>query len=601
MARKRNKNTGEKTGNEFSLATRAGAAIDKFVYVFSPERGVKRACARTYYDVLDGSYLRKPRTKSGGTGDTELTEMTLAELRDKGRDAGRNNPIAKGLLKIETTGVVGSAIPIQARTNDDAWNTKAEKLWKTEMLDQPCDVTGRFNFIQYTRKKYKSYRRDGDILSLLLKHYLQAVEGEQLGTPWAKKREFKNIDVINGIAVSKKTKRVIGYFIGKPDKWGFIQPKSVLRYKADVVHHMFNAERFSHSRGEPVFTSCFKELEQLNKYIEAEQVKAIVNACYAMFISRTEEYSLPLKYLDGASDDGVDEETKERYQKMKPGKIMYGKPGESATGVGPASPGMNFDPYVMRMLGIIGRPLCMPLMLVSGDFSGATYMNARLAYDSVRDAWKDEQEEVVKPFVSRVWRWFIQRMIDEEKLADREDKFAHEIFCRRWPYVDPWKDAKADEVKLRNRTINRTKICANHGDNFEDTNKVRGTEDEKIRDQGVILESDGDKMAAKKMENIARGVRAGVPITVAEARTQLGLVPEPEKGTLLRFNDQDVLQYHIENGVLTINEVRKVLGMPKVPWGKVPVRKQTVSTVKVKNQEKDKDNEDEDKEDKDDE
>jgi lambda family phage portal protein len=493
MARKRNKNTGEKRGGARSLADRTAAAIDKFVYVVSPQRGVMRAAARQYYDVLDGGYTRKPRTKSGTTGDVELTEMTLAELRDKGRDAGRNNPIAKGLLKVQTTGVIGSAIPIQARTSDKGWNEKAEKLWKAEMIDRPCDVTGRYNFIQYTRKQYKSSLRDGDSLSLLLKHALQACEGDQLGTPWSKLREFKNIDVVNGIAVSKKTGRVIGYFIGKPDKWGFIKPESVRRYTAEVVHHMFNADRFSHSRAEPIFTSCFRELEQLNKYIEAEQVKAIVNACYAMFVSRTENYGLPTEYLEGASADGIDDETKERYEKLKPGKIMYGRPGETAIGIGPASPGMNFDPFVMRMLGIIGRPMCMPLMLVSGDFSGATYMNARLALDSMRDSWKDEQEEVVKPFVSRVWRWFILRMIDEEKLGDRQDKFAHEIFCRRWPYVDPFKDARADQIKLTNRTDNRTNICANRGDNFEDVNATRAAEDKAIRDQGVILADDKPK------------------------------------------------------------------------------------------------------------
>ena len=85
----------------------------------------------------------------------------------------------------------------------------------------------------------------------------------------------------------------------------------------------------------------------------------------------------------------------------------------------------------------------------------------------------------------------------------------------------------------------------------------------------------------KVMEDIARAVRAGVPIGVSEARTSLGLPDEPPEGPLLRFNDQDVLQYHIENGCLEINEVRKVLGLPPKPWGNKPVRKTGVAPVEI--------------------
>jgi len=82
---------------------------------------------------------------------------------------------------------------------------------------------------------------------------------------------------------------------------------------------------------------------------------------------------------------------------------------------------------------------------------------------------------------------------------------------------------------------------------------------------------------------------------VGEARTALGLSDEPPDDKLLRFNDQDVLQYHIESGVLTINEVREVLGLSKVDWGDVPVRKAGVTPVNISgsNQEADEEEPDE--------
>ena len=35
----------------------------------------------------------------------------------------------------------------------------------------------------------------------------------------------------------------------------------------------------------------------------------------------------------------------------------------------------------------------------------------------------------------------------------------------------------------------------------------------------------------------------------------------------LRYDDQNLYQYHLEFGVLTINEVRRSLGLPLVAWG----------------------------------
>jgi len=49
-------------------------------------------------------------------------------------------------LHTEAKGAVGSKTKVQARTGEERWNQRAERLWKQEMEDQACDVTGRLNF-----------------------------------------------------------------------------------------------------------------------------------------------------------------------------------------------------------------------------------------------------------------------------------------------------------------------------------------------------------------------------------------------------------------------------------------------------------------------
>jgi len=562
--------------------------LDQMIGLISPERAFRRKQFRFAYDALDRGRTRKKRLSVGGSGDRQLGEMQLAGLRDICREMGRNNPLVKGLLRTERDGLVGSGVKIKARTSEENLNDDIESLWKEDMIDRSCDVTGRFNFNQYLRMAYLTYRRDGDMGTILLDNgEIQPIEGEQIGTPWGQS-EAKHFVVSNGIAYSKSNGKVIGYYVGKPNKWGFIGQTEYHKYKAENFYHMFNPERFSNSRGEPALTSSINWIDQLCDYMEAELVAAKVNACFSMFVSRKDEFddNLPLS-TGGVESDGTDEEGN-RLEKIEPGRIMYGEPGEDAKGIGQVRPGAVFDPFVLRMLTMIGRPLNMPLMLITLDFSGATFMNARIAYQKVQESWTAEQDNIIKPFVAAVYRRWIQTKITVGKFKERDDIYRHDVLCKRWPYVDPLKEAKADEQEIINRTNSRTRISARKGDEQSDIDAELSTE--KARGQELGLE-EKTRTSGKEMENIARGVRSGVPIAVAEARARIGLPPEPPKGELLRFNDQDVLQYHVEGGILTINEIRKVLGLKKVKWGNVPVRKTTVSPVSDAAGEKEKEKE----------
>jgi len=464
-------------------AKTAGQFFDNLVSVVSPKAAYKRAAFRAAYEAIDKHRTRKKRYTGGGTGDSILGETKLAELREIARDMSRNNGIAVGLLRTERDSVVGPGPKIQARSSDNEWNIAAERAWTETMLERPCDVTGRFSFFKLLRTMYLSYRRDGDAAIIFTEDGLQAVEGDQIGTPHAGiDSEF--FEVINGVAYSKKTKRLIGYYIGRPNKWGYIQADSWKKYPAAQVHHLFNPERVSFSRGEPALTSSFKYLDYLTEYIDAELVAAKVNACFSVFVAK-KEMDVPEAYTGGISSSGYDKDDN-RLEKVEPGTIMYGEPGEMASGIGQVRPGQLFDPFTLRILTFIGRPLCIPLMLITLDFSGSTFMNARIAYQKAQETWEGEQADVVTPFASRVWLWQISRLIEAGELKPAPDDWArHEVMCRRWPYVDPFKEAKADEQQIKNATTTRAAICARQGSEFPDVLEQLGHESELLAEAGL--------------------------------------------------------------------------------------------------------------------
>ncbi|HOU11459.1 MAG TPA: phage portal protein, partial [Clostridiales bacterium] len=454
---------------------------------------LNRKLARFSYDVLDGSRTRRKRTSIGGSGDVHLTESRQADLREICRDMMRNNPLINGVLKIERDEVVGEGVIIQARTDNEDVNRQIEDMWYEEMEQRPVDVRGQFDFSDILRLAYLSYRRDGDFFIIFLDDKIQAIEGDQVGTPYGDPNDNpKNYEVINGVAYSKTTLELLGYYIGQSDqKYGYIKPGTWKKYPAAVVHHWFNPERSSLSRGEPALTSAINYIDKLDKYYDAELVAATVNACYTMFVAKKDpSLAMPAPYTGGMSSSGYDSDNN-RLEKIEPGVILYGEPGESATGIGNQRPGGMFEPFVLRTLSMISRPLCFPLMLMTGDYSGATFMNARIAYQQAQKNWRCEQK-VISKFVSRTYRWKMTQWLNSGKIKDRRGIFNHEIYCNRWPYVDPTKEADADRQQIENRTLTRTEICAKQGRDFNDVVK-KLAEEEKILESLGLTKEEGTK------------------------------------------------------------------------------------------------------------
>jgi lambda family phage portal protein len=460
-----------------------GKTLDRTIAALAPGWAYKRLAFRQAYEVLDKHRTRTKRSLAGGTGDITLDEHSLSELREIARDLSRNNPLAIGLLRTERNSIIGSGPKIEARSADEGWNREAEAAFKETMLDSPCDVTGRFNFNKLLKIGYLSYRRDGDAAIIFSDEGLQLVEGEQIGTPWGKQQP-DTYEIINGVAYSKLTGKIIGYYIGRANKWGYIQQDSWKNYPAETVYHIFNPERVSFSRGEPALTQSIKYIDYLTGYVDAELVAAKVNACFSMFVAQ-QNPEIPAGYTGGVSATGETDEGV-RHEKLEPGTIMYGRPGEMATGIGQTRPGAIFDPFVLRMLMFIGRPLCLPLMLVTLDFSGATFMNTRIAYQKAQENWETEQNDVVSPLASRGWLWGIERLLAQKRLKNPPKDWArHEVFCNRWPYVDPYKEAIADEQQLKNGTRTRTAICARQGGDFGETIQKLADENKKIKELGL--------------------------------------------------------------------------------------------------------------------
>jgi len=432
--------------------SKIGSKLDNAISVLSPGWGYKRKRARFSYDALKNLRQLSSRTTTDSTADNFLTERAHGQLRAIAYDLAMNNPLVKGMLLTEADAVIGTRLNIQARTDDEVFNKESEAGFKEEMIDSPCDITGRFNFIQVMHKSFLNYRTAGDFFWLFLGDEFQMCEGSQCGTPMGLK-DPDNFNVTNGVATSKKTGKVIGYYLGKSNKWGYIQPDSWKKYKAENVRHIFNPDRVTYTRGEPVLTSSVTSIKALWRNINDELDAASLNAMLATYITVSNPNRVPLPYTLGRYPTGLTAD-KKKVEQLESMTVKYLNQDEKIDTIMANRPPQNFDEFVLRIIMLIARPLCMPLMIATQDLSGATFMNARIANQHWEKNLEREQAHVVKPSAGSLRNFWLRGWMKREKIKNiPEHPFRCDVICQKQKYVDPVKEAAADKIELLSGTV----------------------------------------------------------------------------------------------------------------------------------------------------
>ncbi|MCX7047984.1 MAG: DUF935 family protein [Candidatus Sumerlaeota bacterium] len=84
------------------------------------------------------------------------------------------------------------------------------------------------------------------------------------------------------------------------------------------------------------------------------------------------------------------------------------------------------------------------------------------------------------------------------------------------------------------------------------------------------IDTSKDENLSEQADIDKRLVALGVPLSAEYFYQRYGR-PAPAPGErALSFDDRNLYQYHLQYGVLTINEVRAALGLPRVSWGDSP-------------------------------
>jgi capsid protein len=160
-------------------------------------------------------------------------------------------------------------------------------------------------------------------------------------------------------------------------------------------------------------------------------------------------------------------------QGIAPGMEIYARPGEEIEGFSPNVPNAEFFQHALMILSIIAVNIGIPVAVLLLDPTKTNFSGWRGAIDQARVGFKEMQRWMIQRFFSPVYRWKVRQWLAQDETLQAlvkkggVDPFAHEFLRPKWAYIEPMKDAQADDLRLSRNLTSPRRLFADRGEDWE--------------------------------------------------------------------------------------------------------------------------------------
>jgi lambda family phage portal protein len=365
------------------------------------------------------------------------------------------------------------------------------------------------NFFELQRLVMGALIRDGEVLAVgrksnrkdrLIPYCIDLYEIDRLMTPIG---EINNPKITGGIEFDDEG-APLKYYISKVHpgssvamtraKGDFYEIDAYNQNGTKKVMHLFNPVRPEQIRGFSELASSLKDIQDMDRYREAEIYSALEDACLTGFVT-TEN---PAMFQQNYTEDAESPEY-EKLHEFAPGKFSYLRPGEDIKIHSPNRPNSQFGEMVNQLLRGPSNALDIPPEVLSQNWQGMNYSNARTVLIMFYLSCRIRQQHLIDHFCSVAYESVARELIAKglvpaEGFQTRSSDYLKHIWIPcGWQWIDPVKEAKGKEIEMNNNFETLTSILAGQGKDFEETMETRAMELKKIKE---LEEKHGVKMSA---------------------------------------------------------------------------------------------------------
>jgi lambda family phage portal protein len=443
--------------------------------------------------------------------------MSFAHKQGQQKTTGLyfENAIASGIVDSMVDGTIGGGLSLESNINYEVLGLKAtdvkpvqkkiESYWKI-WANSPvmCHFQNKLNFGSLQREAYRNALSAGDMLQniKIVRPFgskgegyayptLLNIAGQSIMSPNNNDTEY----ISGGIECDKNGREVAyhiatggnGYFNWKTDR--------VTRYGSRTSRLQYNFVAFGdvipgQKRGRSVLLRVANQLIQIDRFSEAEIVKAVIQSNITLFLETEKNTDNsgandPMQNLreNSAIWDSSSEEATTAVQtddgnqvNMGPGFIWDLPVGKTANLAESKSPVTQFWKFLEAQLKIVSMGVGIPYEVLLKCFN-SNYSASQAAIISAARGWKIATDEFAYKYNQPVYEQFVEMLVRQGIIKCNgffKDPIARIAWCSSlWQgpamlNIDPVKNVKASialvEAGFSTREIESKRLCDNKFD-----------------------------------------------------------------------------------------------------------------------------------------
>lgn len=507
--------------------------------------------AQTGFSMADTSRLYSD-WNVGTISSDSILRTQLVRMRNRSRQLARDEDYWKSFLCAARNNIIGpKGVNLQMEvknpdgSSDDAANDSIEEAW--DDFSRPWKfaadgrytphwcVTGDMSRVEFGQLGITTAARDGEF-------YYQIVRGFDNRFGFSVKPinpdyidEDKNETFPDGSSIRMGVQkdpngRVTHYWLrtwNPGDAYHGSRRTISQPVSASEIRRFHVPDDFELSRGYPWIHAGATRLKMIGGYEEAALEAARGAAC------KHEVWERPIDANGEFQGDAVDEGGNP-LQDTEPGMREIAPVGWKLNTIDPSYPHPEHKGFISATLMGVAAGLNVSAMTLTGDLSQANYSSMRAGLLPERDGWRTLQalwiDKVEMPIFLEWLRMAVLasaiRVGPKPLSVSQFEKFAKpNMSGRRWAWVDPEKDQRANQIALDGFLTTRSAIVSESGGDFEDVLRGRQRErklftkhelDEPVPQGGAApVDAGGGEVASdtelvrSEMDTFGVGVRAG--------------------------------------------------------------------------------------------
>lgn len=434
---------------------------------------------------------------------------SLSTIRNRSREAARNNGYAKGLIDKLVTNLVGTGIKPLSQATDPEFRKTAQRLW-AQWTDE-SDAAGLFDWYGLQSLIVRGWLEAGEIFirlrprlaadGLSVPLQLEVIEPELCPYTYSGQSAFGN-RIRAGIEFDGIGRRIAYYFHPSRPELDDFNSAELRRVPAELVIHLYDPLRAGQLRGLPQLTQALVTLHELDKYDDAMLLKQQLSNLFVAFVKTPPESgeAEAIHPLTGKAVGSGDPPT----LSLEPGIFQELQPGEEVVFSNPPAAPSGYSDFMRLQLRGIAVAVGVPYEVLTGDMTGMNDRTVRVVLNEFKRRIQMMQHQILAFKVCQpIWSAWMTRAFLSGALpipaayqTNPEPWAAVKWTPPRWAYLHPVQDVEADKAAIRAGFTSRADVVSEYGEDAEEIDGQQAEDNTRADDLGLRYDSDGRQPAA---------------------------------------------------------------------------------------------------------